>query len=203
MDLIETIKKQWGNHKTHYHPKESVVFIPLIQQHDRYVLLYEVRSYALRHQPGDVCFPGGHRDAGETRKQACIREVCEELQVDKKQIHILGNMDPIEGRGMVIYPFIGLIEDYRDTYSTDEVDHIFKVPVDFLLKNVPQNYSVTTTTIPEDHFPFELIPGGKDYKWMSKTDNILFYLFQEEVIWGITARITHTFILSIKQNEEI
>ena len=75
--------------------------------------------------------------------------------------------------------------------------------MDFLLKNVSQNYSVTTTTIPEDHFPFELIPGGKDYKWMSKTDNILFYLFQEEVICGITARITHTFISSIKQNEEI
>ena len=198
MDLIDTIKNNWGDHQSHYRPKESVVMIPLIKHDDDYSLLYEVRSYELRHQPGDVCFPGGHRDEGETRKQACIREVCEELLIDKKQVHILAQMDPIEARGMVIYPFIGIIDDYHDTYSSDEVHHIFKVPVGFLLSNVPQKYSVTTTTVPEEHFPFELIPGGKEYKWMTKTDNILFYLFQEEVIWGITARITHMFNQSIK-----
>ena len=43
----------------------SAVLVPLVRQDGEYCLLYEIRSANVR-QPGEVCFPGGKREAGET-----------------------------------------------------------------------------------------------------------------------------------------
>ena len=45
------------------------VLVPLVEREDGLHVLYEVRALTLRHQPGEVCFPGGHIEAGETPEQ--------------------------------------------------------------------------------------------------------------------------------------
>ena len=42
------------------------VLCPLVERPDGLHLLFEVRSAALHRQPGEVCFPGGRMEAGET-----------------------------------------------------------------------------------------------------------------------------------------
>ena len=51
--------------------KEFAVLIPLIEEDGEVKLLFEVRSKDIR-QPGDVCFPGGKIEEGESETEAAL-----------------------------------------------------------------------------------------------------------------------------------
>ena len=51
---------------------ESAVLVPLVEKDGVWHLLYEVRSSTIR-QGGEVCFPGGHREAGESIVDCALR----------------------------------------------------------------------------------------------------------------------------------
>ena len=61
-------------------------------------------------QPGDVCFPGGHREQGETLVETALRETEEEIGISQKDIRLLGKSDFMLTiyRGM-IQPYIAYI----------------------------------------------------------------------------------------------
>lgn len=46
--------------------KKSAVCIPLLRKEQGYDILFEVRSGKIKHQPGDICFPGGMVEPSET-----------------------------------------------------------------------------------------------------------------------------------------
>ena len=59
---------------------EYAVLLPLVEQDGKLCLLYETRAETLvGHQPGEVCFPGGHIEVGETPEQCALLET-EELE---------------------------------------------------------------------------------------------------------------------------
>ena len=84
----------------HYEPKplgekgRYAVLLPLIYdvKTDKYQVLYQVRSEHIS-QPGEVSFPGGRVEDGETFQEAAIRETCEELNLAPDQIDIWGELD--------------------------------------------------------------------------------------------------------------
>ena len=45
---------------------EYAVLVPLVEGGEELSLLFEVRAYTLRRQPGEVCFPGGRIEPGES-----------------------------------------------------------------------------------------------------------------------------------------
>lgn len=49
--------------------------------------MYEIRSQHVS-QPGEVSFPGGRVEEGETYQQAAIRETVEELNIEPEQVHV-------------------------------------------------------------------------------------------------------------------
>ena len=51
----------------------SAVLVPLIKQKGEYQVLFEVRSANLNRQPGEICFPGGRIEAGETPLAAAVQ----------------------------------------------------------------------------------------------------------------------------------
>ena len=73
--------------------RKSAVVIPLIGEKDEMKVLFEVRSDKLRTQPGEICFPGGSCEKGERPRQTALREICEELQLKKRQIQLIGPAD--------------------------------------------------------------------------------------------------------------
>ncbi len=173
---------------------KASVLIPIIEIKGEYHVLFEVRSYDLKGQPGEVCFPGGHIEPHEKRKTACIRETCEELLIESSQIEIIGAMDGHYTSNRLIWPFIGILHDYEMTYSIDEVDHVFTVPLSYLLDYYPDIHKVETETKPSVDFPYDLIPNGEDYHWFKGKRDIYFYQYNDEVIWGLTAKILYDFI---------
>ena len=169
------------------------VLIPLIETPDGYELLFEVRAAGID-QAGDVSFPGGGMETGETREQTAVREACEELLVSPSQIQLLGQSDYFAtGKGRTIYACVGLLSDYHGTFSTDEVSEVFTVPLSFFLNTEPERHIAYLNEVPADDFPFDRIVGGRNYGWINGQRDILFYDYEGRTIWGITAKLVHAF----------
>lgn len=181
------------------------VLLPLIKKEDDIHVLFEVRSLKLRRQPGEICFPGGRIDLQDTdEKSAAIRETMEELGIENEDI---SNAFPLNYLfspfGMIIYPYVGFIEKpEKITPNSSEVEEVFTVPISYFMNNDPKIYQVHFKAEPEENFPFDLLPGGKEYNWRTRHLEEYFYLFETRVIWGLTARILAHFIEILRKNEQ-
>jgi peroxisomal coenzyme A diphosphatase NUDT7 len=173
------------------------VLLPLLLKEGNIHVLFEVRSLKLRRQPGEICFPGGRIDQTDLdAKSAAIRETIEELGLKKESISDIFPMDYMcSPFGMMIYPYAGFIKD-EDSIKPNpsEVEEVFSVPLSFFLENKPKIHHVHFKAEPEAGFPLELIIGGENYNWRTRHIEEYFYLFENRVIWGLTARILAHFI---------
>ncbi|MEY8353480.1 CoA pyrophosphatase [Lachnospiraceae bacterium 54-53] len=170
--------------------RKYAVLIPMIDVSGVTCLLFEKRSGKLRHQPGEICFPGGKLESGESLKECAVRETAEELLVLPQQIGVIGPGDIyISPFNLMIHPFIGVIRDYRDTFSQDEVEEIIKIPLDFFRSRQPEKFESRLINEPDAGFPYEWIPGGVKYPWAEGTYDILFYQYENRTIWGMTAQM--------------
>ncbi|WP_312441653.1 NUDIX hydrolase [Lacrimispora sp.] len=170
--------------------RQYAVLIPLIRISGVTYLLFEKRSNELKRQPGEVCFPGGKLEAGESLQECAVRETVEELNVLPQQIEVIGPGDIyLSPFNLMIHPFIGIISDYQDTFSRDEVEEIIKIPLDFLCSQEPERFVSKLISEPPEDFPYEWIPGGVKYPWVKGTYDVLFYKYEDWIIWGMTAQI--------------
>lgn len=125
--------------------------------------------------------------------------MCEELLVIPEQLTILGATDILHNRNLIIYPYVGILSDYKDTFHTDEVSEVFRVPLSFFLQTQPERHYVDVVMQPEEGFPYHLIQGGRNYQWRTSKTEELFYQYEGHVIWGLTARIIREFCEIIKE----
>lgn len=191
-----------------YQPKpmdikgEYAVLIPLILEEGQWKIIYELRAKDLKRQPGEISFPGGRVEKGETFKQAAIRETMEELKIERKNINLIGELDYLVSNGnYTIYCFMGLITgvEAKDIKPNKwEVDHIFTVPIEFFLENSGDEYFLDVETKKNEEFPYNLIPNGEKYKFSTGKHSVLFYNYNDYCIWGYTARMTRHFANIIK-----
>lgn len=72
--------------------REHAVILPVIEKAEDLHILFEVRSQRMRRQPGEVCFPGGKIDSGETPQEAALREMHEEMGSIRTRCHLYGNL---------------------------------------------------------------------------------------------------------------
>ena len=73
--------------------KNCSVLIPLVEIDGKLHILYEQRSTKIKTQPGDVCFPGGVMEKGETPIECALRETEEEIGIPRDKIKVLGQFD--------------------------------------------------------------------------------------------------------------
>ena len=171
-------------------PIFTAVLIPVIEKDGELQILFEVRSGSIA-QGGEVCFPGGHLETGEDAREAAVRETCEELLVDPSQVEMIAPMHRLIDRGrLVVDSFLGVLHDYNGIYSEDEVSSIFTVPLSQFLEREPEEYDAALIIKPGNDFPFDLLPGGRDYPFFQHTKKFYFYRMKP-VIWGLTAEILY------------
>ncbi|WP_123053685.1 CoA pyrophosphatase [Clostridium sp. JN-1] len=194
IDKIQSIFKDRKGHIAGEYKKYAVIIL-LLEKEGKANILLEVRSLKLKTQPGDICLPGGMVEKGETPKEASIREAVEELNLNYNDIEFIGDMDYIvTPYGFIMYPFVARLKNKIFNYSKDEVDHIFTVPVEFLIKNKPMLHKLTLVPHLKDDFPYELINNGENYKFRRGKVPEYFYVYEDYVIWGFTALILKNFI---------
>lgn len=115
-------------------PIPAAVLVPVVIGPVPGILLTK-RNAHLNNHAGQVSFPGGRMDAGETPEQTALREAEEEVALAPRHVEVLGRMtDYVTGTGFRITPVLGVLPPGLALRpSPEEVDSVFELPVDVLL----------------------------------------------------------------------
>ncbi|MGR6835336.1 NUDIX hydrolase [Syntrophomonas erecta] len=197
---IMNLKGRYPNILGHEEAFQSAVLLPLVDLNDQLCLLFEKRSDNLPHQPGEISFPGGGIEPDDANPmQAAVRETCEELGLSPKNIEVIAPLDiMVSPFNLIIYPFIAVIDNYVNVKpSPDEVAEAFYVPLDFFVNYQPMYKKLPLAVAYSEDFPYEMIPHGRNYPFRKGYLPQFFYLWEDRVIWGLTARIINHFITLI------
>jgi 8-oxo-dGTP pyrophosphatase MutT (NUDIX family) len=153
-------------------PTPAAVLIGLIERPHGYSVLLTRRSDTLRRHGGQVAFPGGRRDPGETAWETALREAEEEVGLERRFVDLAGLSTPtITHSGYLITPVVGFISaGFELTANPDEVADIFETPFGFLMN--PENYGRHEVDIGDGAI--------RHYYEMTH---------EEQRIWGVTAGI--------------
>ena len=171
--------------------RRNAVLIPLVEKEGEIHILFEVRQAGIR-QGGEICFPGGMIEEGETAEEAAVRETAEELLIPKEKIEVIAPMHIMSGPGGArIYSCLGILHEYQGTYSIQEVDHTFTVPLSWFAAHAPRTSIGAMAVETAEDFPFDLLPGGREYPWHKIPRRFYFYESEGGVIWGITAQLLY------------
>lgn len=179
--------------------REAAVLLPLVPVGDGYDLLFEKRSADIA-QGGEICFPGGSVEGSESPREAAERETREELLLPGDGVSILCPLHVIQGPGgRKVTSFLGVLSDYRGTFSSDEVEKVLRLPLEKLLETEPVTAEADMMTVFPEDFPFSKIPGGRNYPWQPVRKRYCFYDTPEGTIWGMTAQLLYLFLRDLRQ----
>ena len=169
------------------------VLCPLVERPDGLHLLYEVRSGSVS-QGGEVCFPGGRMEPGESPENCALRETWEELSIPPGEVTVLGTLDFIcNQRGFLLRPVLGLVSAGGFAAiqpSPAEVAEVFTVPLSFFQATEPDLYHYDLLPRVPEEFPYEAVGIPRDYPWARGQVEIPIWHHGGHTIWGMTARIT-------------
>ena len=194
-EILAAFKEREPQHMNQEKVKSYAILLPIVEENEKLHLLFQVRAKHLKIQPGEICFPGGGvEEFDDGLIDAAIRETSEELGIEPNQVVDVYPLDYMIGN-MNFYPYIGrLLEPQNINPDPDEVESVFMIPLEELLAIEPFEHEVKFVPVLEDDFPFDLIPNGRDYRWFPRKTKLYFYLYEDKVIWGLTAQFLRQFL---------
>lgn len=201
-DIIRSFKGRQAQVLGHQHTFKSAVLLPLIRNDSGCLVVFEKRAQTLNRQPGEICFPGGEIEPADGgAKNSAIRETCEELGLAREDIEVVAPLDVmVSPFNAIIIPYLAFINTpHKIQMNPAEVEKVLYVPLQFFMDQEPEQYHIRVEPFMEDDFPFDLIPYGKNYPFRNGTYPQVFYLWEGEVIWGLTARIMYHFVELLKE----
>ncbi len=114
----------------------SAVLIPIYEHEGELWVVLTRRAQSLRTHRGEVSFPGGRADPGETMVEAALREANEEVFLDPTLVEPLGELDHLTTvtRRAYIVPVVGLIDGRPELgRNPAEVEAVLHVPLSELM----------------------------------------------------------------------
>lgn len=173
--------------------KKFAVLAPYLPESREF--LFEIRSLKLNRQPGEICFPGGYIETGESPLEAAIRETSEELLISREQLSETVPLDVfLSPYNIMVTPFLAELRDFHFTFNSDEVQSLFSVPFEFFLANEPEIYYNRLISSPEQPAKINKMLGMESYPWNEGRYPVLFYRYKDKLIWGMTARFMHNIV---------
>lgn len=153
----------------------AAVLVPLVQDAGEWGVLYTRRTESVETHRGQVSFPGGRLEAGESPAAGALREAEEELGIRPEDVRVVGQMDSLlTVTQYAVTPIVATLPwPYPFHPHPVEVASVFRVPLSWLAD--PANL--------ETRLRDPLVPGPA-------IPVFFFQPFLGEVIWGATARIT-------------
>lgn len=115
-------------------PRPAAVLVPVVARDELTVLLTR-RTETLPTHAGQIAFPGGKLEAGESAIDAALRESEEEISLERRYVDVLGFLDSYRtGTGFMVVPVVAIIRPgFVLRNDTTEVAETFEVPLRFLM----------------------------------------------------------------------
>jgi 8-oxo-dGTP pyrophosphatase MutT (NUDIX family) len=117
------------------HLTPAAVLVPIVAHAGEATVLLTRRADAMRKHSGQVAFPGGRSDPGETPWTTALREAEEEVGLDPARVSVLGLSTPYETvTGYQITPVIGFVSPgFEPRPNPAEVADVFETPFAWLM----------------------------------------------------------------------
>jgi 8-oxo-dGTP pyrophosphatase MutT (NUDIX family) len=160
--------------------KCAAVLLPMVWWKNEWHLVFTRRTKSVEQHKGQVSFPGGGCEVGETTpEQTALREAEEEIGLKPGDTRLLGRLNEVHTITYYrITPVVGIIPwPYEVKPEPAEVERVFTIPLSWLAHR--QNYEEQQIQLPGDP---RLIPV------------ITYHPYDGETLWGISARITCNFL---------
>ena len=109
----------------------AAVLVPVVTTGDPRIV-FTLRTGTLSRHAGEISFPGGLADPGESPAEAALRETREELGIPGEGVELLGALPsvPTHVSRILIVPFVGLLHlDPRLTPNADEIAAVLEFPL--------------------------------------------------------------------------
>jgi 8-oxo-dGTP pyrophosphatase MutT (NUDIX family) len=151
--------------------RTAAVLVPIIERPELTVLFTE-RTAQLVDHAGEISFPGGKIEAGDTSPlAAALREAEEEISLDRRLVEPIGYLDVhVTPSGYRILPTLARVnEGFSLRYNRGEVNDAFELPLAFLME--PQNHRLEKA------------------EWNGQMTKVYAIPFNDRKIWGVTASI--------------
>jgi 8-oxo-dGTP pyrophosphatase MutT (NUDIX family) len=124
-------------------------------------ILLTLRSSTLKSHTGQISFPGGRIEPGETPEAAALRECEEETGIPAHLPEILGRLSPITSpasKGAVLPIVAWLHEDTQIRIHPDEVEEAFWQPLDDLGEPLITEWELRGMHVLVPHWPVHRVP---------------------------------------------
>ncbi|MBQ6401866.1 MAG: CoA pyrophosphatase [Firmicutes bacterium] len=196
-ERLHAVSPVTENNFRHY-----AVLIPLLRTPEGLRVLYEVRASDLDRQPGEICFPGGMVEEGESWADCALRETEEEIGIPAEDIELLDELTTIYGVGrfaMHCYPgFVREGAEERLDISRAEVDRVFTLSLEDLLAAEPELYWTENIQEGPEDFPYDRVTGAGSYPWARFNSPVPVYDVDGWAVWGLTGRVTKVLMEALK-----
>jgi 8-oxo-dGTP pyrophosphatase MutT (NUDIX family) len=148
----------------------AAVLVPIVL-HPQPTILLTLRAAKLSAHAGQVSFPGGRIETGETPEAAAVREAAEEVGLDPRLPELLGRLpEHHTGTGFHITPVVALVPPPLNLVADPrEVEEPFELPLSVILDPAA--------------------PERRTAEWKGRTRTFWVWPHERHYIWGATAAI--------------
>ena len=158
------------------HLKCAAVLVPLVFFQNEWHVLYTRRTDRVESHKGQVSFPGGACDEGETTpEETALREADEEIGLNPKDVKVIGKLSRmVTISKFKVTPVVGIIPfPYAFKTSGAEVARVFTMPLLWLANR-------------NNYWEFSMPGSGRTL--------LAYHPYDGELLWGATARMTVNFL---------
>ncbi|HAQ34500.1 MAG: coenzyme A pyrophosphatase [Maricaulis sp.] len=145
--------------------RPAAVLAPLVLHDGPPRFILTLRAEHLPAHAGQIAFPGGRANAGESLPDAALRETEEEIGIAPGQVELIGRFDSWETvTGFHVTPFVGIVQPgFTIEPDPGEVAEVFETPFDWLMDRA--NHKLHEREFQGHMRRYYAMPFGDRYIW--------------------------------------